>query len=49
MGGEDVPGLLGGARFDRIAAKPKAEDVEAVEGEETGGEVRDEAARSAGR
>lgn len=46
---EAVPGLLGGARFDRMASKAKAEEVEVIEGEEMGGEVRDEATRSAGR
>ncbi|CAM9130911.1 unnamed protein product [Scytosiphon promiscuus] len=45
----DVPGLLGGARFNSIASKAKAAEVEAVEGEEMGDEVRDETARSAGR
>ncbi|CAN0278710.1 unnamed protein product [Pylaiella littoralis] len=48
-GEETVPGLLGGARFGKFARE--VEDVEAAAGEEggVGDEVRDGAAKSAGR
>lgn len=48
VGGDAVPGLLGGARFGKFAQE--VEDVEAVAGEGgVGDEVPDEAANSAGR
>lgn len=49
-GEETVPGMLGGARFGKFAEELAADVEAAVGGEEgVGDEVRDEAARSAGR